>query len=114
MKQKNRATLQKGVARVIVSVRLIGGLQGAAWKAPARNAFYRRVRHRKKGVAQVIVRARLIRGLQGAAWKAYSSSILSIATKASCGIFKLPIDFIRFLPSFCFSSNLRLREISPP
>lgn len=81
MEQKNRATLQKGVARVIVSVRLIGGLQyfykkeqhcknsiappikrarligglqGAAWKAPARNAFYRRVRHRKNSVAQPI------------------------------------------------------------
>ena len=25
-----------------------------------------------------------------------------------------PIDFIFFLPSFCFSSNLRLRVMSPP
>ena len=44
----------------------------------------------------------------------YSSSIFSMATNASCGMFKLPIDFIRFLPSFCFSNNLRLRVMSPP
>ena len=41
-------------------------------------------------------------------------SDFSTAMKASCGISTLPIDFIRFLPSFCFSSSLRLREISPP
>ena len=28
---------------------------------------------------------------------------------ASCGMFTLPMDFIRFLPSFCFSSSLRLQ-----
>ena len=26
----------------------------------------------------------------------------------------LPIDFMRFLPAFCFSNSLRLREMSPP
>jgi hypothetical protein len=26
----------------------------------------------------------------------------------------LPTCFMRFLPSFCFSSSLRLRETSPP
>ena len=36
------------------------------------------------------------------------------AIKASCGIFTLPMDFIRFLPSFCFSKSLRLRVMSPP
>lgn len=45
---------------------------------------------------------------------AYSSSIFSMATKASCGMFRLPMDFMRFLPSFCFSNNLRLRVMSPP
>src|SRR5690606_2999460 len=38
----------------------------------------------------------------------------STARKASCGISTEPTCFIRFLPSFCFSSNLRLRELSPP
>ncbi len=43
-----------------------------------------------------------------------SLSIDSTARKASCGISTLPTAFIRFLPSFCFSSSLRLREMSPP
>ena len=33
---------------------------------------------------------------------------------ASCGMLTEPNDFIRFLPSFCFSSSLRLRVMSPP
>ena len=33
---------------------------------------------------------------------------------ASCGMFTVPNAFMRFLPSFCFSSNLRLRVMSPP
>src|SRR5690606_10980777 len=36
------------------------------------------------------------------------------AMKASGGTSTRPIDFIRFLPSFCFSRSLRLREMSPP
>ena len=40
--------------------------------------------------------------------------VFSTAMNASCGMFTRPIDFIRFLPSFCFSSSLRLREMSPP
>src|ERR1700722_12211474 len=39
---------------------------------------------------------------------------LSTSIKASCGMLTEPKDFIRFFPSFCFSSNLRLREMSPP
>ena len=38
----------------------------------------------------------------------------SAATKASCGTSTRPIVFIRFLPSFCFSSSFRLRVMSPP
>src|SRR3954462_324823 len=34
--------------------------------------------------------------------------------KASCGTSIRPTCFIRFLPSFCFSSSLRLRVMSPP
>ena len=41
-------------------------------------------------------------------------SILSTLKKASWGKFTLPMAFIRFLPSFCFSSNFRLRVMSPP
>ena len=33
---------------------------------------------------------------------------------AACGISTLPTFFIRFLPSFCFSSSFRLRLMSPP
>jgi hypothetical protein len=40
---------------------------------------------------------------------------LRMARKASCGISTArPIDFMRFLPSFCFSRSLRLRLMSPP
>ena len=36
------------------------------------------------------------------------------AMKASWGTSTRPTIFIRFLPSFCFSSSLRLRVMSPP
>ena len=42
------------------------------------------------------------------------SPTFSTARKASCGISTRPIRFMRFLPSFCFSSSLRLRLMSPP
>ena len=45
--------------------------------------------------------------------RAYAS-IFSAARNADCGISTLPNWRIRFLPSFCFSSSFRLREISPP
>ncbi len=38
----------------------------------------------------------------------------SAAMNASWGTSTRPTIFIRFLPSFCFSSSLRLRVISPP
>ncbi len=40
--------------------------------------------------------------------------VFSTSMKASWGIFTVPIAFIRFLPSFCFSRSLRLRVMSPP
>jgi hypothetical protein len=42
------------------------------------------------------------------------ASIFSAARNADCGISTLPNCRIRFLPSFCFSSSFRLREMSPP
>ena len=42
------------------------------------------------------------------------SSRLRTARNASCGTSTPPTCFIRFLPFFCFSSSLRLREMSPP
>lgn len=44
----------------------------------------------------------------------YSSSIDKTERKASWGTSTEPIDFIRFLPAFCFSKSLRFRETSPP
>ena len=41
-------------------------------------------------------------------------SIFSAAMNASCGISTFPNWRIFFLPSFCFSSSLRLRVTSPP
>ena len=42
------------------------------------------------------------------------SSTFRMAMNASWGTSTLPIAFMRFLPAFCFSSSLRLREMSPP
>ncbi len=44
----------------------------------------------------------------------YLSSTRKIARNASCGISTEPTCFIRFLPSFCFSSSFFLRVMSPP
>src|SRR5690554_605794 len=44
----------------------------------------------------------------------FSTSPESAAMNASCGTSTRPTIFMRFLPSFCFSSSLRLRVMSPP
>jgi len=44
----------------------------------------------------------------------HHASIFNAARNADCGISTFPNCRIRFLPSFCFSSSFRLREISPP
>ena len=46
--------------------------------------------------------------------EAVDSLVESAATKASWGTSTRPTIFIRFLPSFCFSSSFRLRVMSPP
>ena len=46
--------------------------------------------------------------------RADQSSSFKALMNTSPGTSTRPIDFIFFLPSFCFSSNLRLRVMSPP
>ncbi len=46
--------------------------------------------------------------------RVWAQSTPSTARKASCGMSTRPTRFIRRLPSFCFSSSLRLRVMSPP
>ena len=41
-------------------------------------------------------------------------STWSTARNASCGISTVPTCFMRRFPSFCFSSSLRFRVMSPP
>lgn len=53
-----------------------------------------------------------VRGRAGPA--AYSCPIRSAAMKALWGISTSPNWRMRFLPSFCLSSSLRLRLMSPP
>ena len=60
---------------------------------------------------------RHVRGKRSTARRSRGSahfSFLRILMKASCGMETFPISFIRFLPSFCLSSSLRLRVMSPP
>ncbi len=45
---------------------------------------------------------------------ALASPVESAAMNASWGTSTRPTIFMRFLPSFCFSSSLRLRLMSPP
>src|SRR5690349_2276011 len=58
--------------------------------------------------------ARVTRGHANVTIPPYSSPISSTARNASCGTSIRPTCFMRFLPAFCFSSSLRLREMSPP
>ena len=62
------------------------------------------------GHAQPSVRRRRWRDIE----RQEPSPVRSTARKASWGISTLPTRFMRCLPSFCFSSSLRLRVMSPP
>ena len=61
-------------------------------------------------------RARFFRAYFRAYFFAFSpvESVESAAMNASWGTSTRPTIFIRFLPSFCFSSSLRFRVMSPP
>ena len=50
----------------------------------------------------------------GSAHERWPWPMLRTARNASWGTSTAPTCFIRFLPAFCFSSSLRLREMSPP
>ncbi len=47
-------------------------------------------------------------------WSLDYTSTFNAAINASCGISTLPNWRMRFLPSFCLSRSLRLRDTSPP
>ncbi len=57
---------------------------------------------------------RMCIGSQKSCYFCWSSPTRNTARKASWGMSTLPMRFMRFLPSFCFSNNLRLRVMSPP
>ena len=115
---------QEGVRRKAGANRLPRGHVGGSPDAVA-NRSPRNRRPRKPGLARARLHyacgrtarrslpARLL-ALGRAPGTAHYSSTLRIAMKASCGTSTEPMAFIRFLPSFCFSSSLRLREMSPP
>ena len=65
--------------------------------------------HRNDDGFEVLTDRRLTIGGCHHSWPTFST-----ARKASCGISTRPTRFMRFLPSFCFSSSLRLRLMSPP
>ncbi len=44
----------------------------------------------------------------------YSSLVSRMDMKASWGMLTMPMDFMRFLPSFCFLSSFIFRVTSPP
>ena len=100
-----------------------------AWVRRAIEAVLERRGGQERGGADPLLRLAVARGAyrryqrhDGRDWLRafvvrYSPSSLltrSTARNASCGISTRPTRFMRFLPSFCFSSSLRLREMSPP
>lgn len=60
-------------------------------------------RRNPKGCGDNFIRMRTVR-----------QSIFNTARNADCGTSTEPIWRMRFLPAFCFSSSLRLRDMSPP
>ena len=80
---------------------------------PARRRRRRGGRPTSRGCAASPSVARRLSAYFLVAW-APAPSEVSAAMKASGGTSTEPMFFIRFLPAFCFSSSLRLREMSPP
>ncbi len=72
-------------------------------------AHEERENHRNDDGFEVLTDRRFTIGGCHHSWPTFST-----ARKASCGISTRPTRFMRFLPSFCFSSSLRLRLMSPP
>ena len=74
----------------------------------------RKLGSRKRGLLSSPRRTRQLIHISLILIEAHSSPTLKMARNASCGTSTLPTAFIRFFPSFCFSSNFRFRVMSPP
>ena len=85
--------------------------------APQRRRALRRghLRGRQLGRRQALAPPKLaFRSDRAGLQRQLQSSSLRALMNTSPGTSTRPIDFIFFLPSFCFSSSLRLRVMSPP
>ena len=70
-----------------------------------RHCTPRRVHHDRPAAALAVTPTRVGRSL---------TFRLQYRYERALGIMTLPTIFMRFLPFFCFSRSLRLREMSPP
>src|SRR5690606_27831466 len=102
----------RGVARLARAAAQLGRGVGVEVAVPAA--------HRAERDVQVDAERRRRRARHAGAAHFFAVSLPppasedSAATNASWGTSTRPMFFIRFLPSFCFSSSLRLRLMSPP
>ena len=107
------ADLGTGRGRVARAGRVGGRRFGAAGRWRAAETAGQRPRRRQHH-DDVAAAAAALRPGRAVHFLAGASPVDSAAMKASCGTSTRPTIFIRFLPSFCFSSSLRLRVMSPP
>ena len=103
-RQRAAAQRVRGLPRAAVG----GGLRVGAFSRRARAGM------RRAGLPGPGAGCRgVLRGAD-AKGSAQSSEVFSTARNADWGSSTSPTIFMRFLPSFCFSRSLRLREMSPP
>ena len=102
-----------GLGLSVIAVTLLVVLVAAATHTQRQHPRSTRLLGRRKPRRQAGGRSRSrpgsVQALRSPPWSAVSA-----ATKASCGTSTRPMVFIRFLPSFCFSSSFRFLVMSPP